>query len=584
VQVALLTVSLLAVLALGFHVYSAAPGRSENRTFAIFAWIMALWILNDLAFFGFHTAEDDGRAWAAAALLLAIAMQLAFLRLAWVFPEPRPIPWRWAALLLLPLGVLLPVILAGEGVGFAGFRDGRLIVEISPWTYAAGAYIYALFFLGRLVFARTRRRSTDPQVRRQIGAMLLAPLFSGALVTLAVVVLPLAGEVALVPYSSLGILLGTGIYAYGVLNFRLLLPASVLDRIRLFPVTGKIALATAFASLATVGAVLAVARLAVGPGEAHGWTRAATFGVVAASLPAMGLLALVQRLLTRPIRAITEAALEVAAGRTDVRVSVGARDEVAVLGRAFNHMVERLGQDLQSLRDMGEGLLRAERLATAGAIAAGVAHEVNNPLAAVSSIVQTVRARASDARTRELLEDAVAQIERVAGALRDLMDFARARPAARRACDLNELVEATVRLLRYDRRFRVTPIQLVLDPALPRIEADPDRLQQVLLNLLFNARDALDGANGKPIAVRSMGRDGAVEISVHDEGKGIPAENLPKVFEPFFTTKQPGAGTGLGLAVSRDIVREHGGEVAIESAPERGTTVTVTLPVGKIHG
>jgi signal transduction histidine kinase len=569
--VTLLTVALIAILALGLHVLSAAPGRPENRAFAAFSWMMALWILNDLVFWGFAAPDEDGTGWGKAAFLIALGMQMAFLRFAWLYPEPRAMERRVVAAILAPLVVVVPVILTGRVLGDVGFRGGVFRIEFTPWTYVVGGYVYLLFGLGRVRLATVRRATGDARARREIDLALGGPTITGLLTTLAIVALPLLGIYVFLPYAAIGILAGTIVHAYAVLRFRFLAPASVLDRVRLFPVTAKLAIAIVGASVLTVLIVLAIAR----PPSP---TRALVFGLIGASVPAMGLIAVAQRILTRPLRRISEAAIEVAGGRTGVRVAPGAQDEVGVLATAFNDMVERLERDLQALRDMSEGLLRTERLATAGALAAGIAHEVNNPLAAVSSLVQTARGRVEDPRAKELLEDAIHEMERIATAMRDLMELARPRPAARRRCEANAIVEAALRILRYDRRFKGVPIEAGLGAGLPPLEADPDRLQQVVLNLLLNARDAIEGVPGGALAVATTVDGDQVAIEVRDTGRGIAKEDLSRVCEPFFTTKAPGAGTGLGLAVCRDIVREHDGRIAIESEPGKGTRVRILLP------
>jgi signal transduction histidine kinase len=578
-----LTAALIAILALGFHVFATAPSRPENRAFAVFAWMMALWILNDLAFWGFHGPDDDGRGWARAAFLIAIAMQWAFLWFASLYPKPTAVSWWRASVLLGTTAVVVAIVLSGRALGTVGFRAGRFEVDFTTGTYVVGGYVYLLFLLGRCRLAAARKRIEDPDERRRLDLVLGAPTITGALTTLAVVLLPLAGNYDLLPYASLGILIGTVIHGWAILSFRFLSPASVLDRVRLFPVTAKLAIATSLSMLATVLLVLAVARGAIGPtADPAAWTRAIAFGLAAASLPAMGLVLVAQRLVTRPLRQITEAAFEVAGGRTDVRVDVSSQDEVGVLASAFNEMVGRLERDLHSFRDLSEGLLRTERLATVGALAAGVAHEVNNPLAAISSLVQTARGRAEDPRARELLGQAIGEMERIASVLRDLMELARPRPVARRRCEANEVVAAALRILRYDRRFRGVGIEARLDPDLPPLDAaDPDRLQQVLMNLLLNARDAIDGRPDGRIVVSTRRADhGAIAIAVADTGRGIPRADLERVSEPFFTTKTAGAGTGLGLAVCRDIVRDHGGAMRIESELGTGTEITVHLPTG----
>jgi signal transduction histidine kinase len=250
-------------------------------------------------------------------------------------------------------------------------------------------------------------------------------------------------------------------------------------------------------------------------------------------------------------------------------------------------LMSRLGRTLSAARrDVRSlpNLLRTERLAVAGSLAAGVAHEVNNPLAAISSIVQTVHGKSEDPRSRELLGEALGQLERIGGSLQELMQFARPPARVVRPCNLNEIVERSLHFLGHDKRFRRISIETRLDPSLWTIQADPDQLQQVLTNLLLNARDALEGTDEpRIVVVTRRSRDGhggepGLELTVTDNGPGILEEEREQVFEPFFTTKPPGKGTGLGLAVCRELLREHEGTIALESGEGGGTTARVSLP------
>jgi two-component system NtrC family sensor kinase len=179
-------------------------------------------------------------------------------------------------------------------------------------------------------------------------------------------------------------------------------------------------------------------------------------------------------------------------------------------------------------------------------------------------------------------------MERISNALRDLLDFARAPgQPTRQPCRVNDVVERTVRLLRYDKRFRRVDLSVELDEALPLVLADADQLQQVLMNVLLNALDAVEARREQEpdaparITVSTREHEGEFELRVEDSGCGIAAEQRERLFEPFFSTKPAGAGTGLGLAVCRDLLRGHDGRIAIDSEPGEGARVVVTLPLPK---
>lgn len=573
--IVILALVLLGITSLGFQVFSVAPGRPENRAFAVFSWLLALWVVNDLFFWGFHGPNEDGRFWAQTALLLALAIQVAFLWFTRVFPVQRPIPWKRVIFYAAPVYASIALILSGHAIGRAEFVDGNFHLELTPTTYFVGLVIYALFFLGRHFLAESRKSIEGNALSSQIDNLLLAAWTTGALTNFMGILLPLLDIYILLPYFSLGILIGTVIHGYAVLNFRLFQPASLLDRIRLFPVTAKLSVSVSVTSLITVLVVIGVARAFAGPDI--DWKRVLVFGLVLSSIPAMTLIFLVQKIVTQPLRQITEAALKVAEGDSTVRVHVGTRDEAAVLASAFNDMVQRLEQDIESMSAMSEGMLRSERLATAGALAAGVAHEVNNPLAAMSSLVQLVQARCAEG-DKQLLEQALDQMDRIAAALKDLMELARPREEKISLGSINEVVTKTVRFLKYDKRFKHTTLESTLAKDMPKIELDSDRLQQVIMNLLINAQHAVEGKEGGQVKVLTEFDDQWVSVKVVDNGEGIPEDVQEQIFEPFFTTKAPGAGTGLGLAVCRDIARAHQGTLSLVSQPESETTFTLALP------
>jgi signal transduction histidine kinase len=376
------------------------------------------------------------------------------------------------------------------------------------------------------------------------------------------------------------VLAGALCYAYAIGSVRLFSIASVLDPLRLFPLTSKIALVIAGAGLLGFLVLgIPVVRLSFGPRTPDEWERFVVLTVMTGLIPTLAMIALIVRAVSRPVRRLTEAAVEVTNGRYGTQVEgLRSNDEIGVLAEAFNAMSLRVASDIEQLGTINEGLVRTEKLATAGVLAAGVAHEVNNPLASISSLVQTLRARAATAEDRETLETILGEISRISAILRDLTEFARA-PAPRRApSELNPIVEACLRLVAVDRRFKRLRIETDLARDLPTVSVDADQIQQVFLNLILNAGDATPEGGRIRVASRFDPALGTVDFEVSDTGSGIAPDVRLRVFDPFFTTKPPGQGTGLGLSVCYGIVSAHGGEIDSASAPGEGTTVRVRLP------
>jgi signal transduction histidine kinase len=229
---------------------------------------------------------------------------------------------------------------------------------------------------------------------------------------------------------------------------------------------------------------------------------------------------------------------------------------------------------------LNEQLIRTEKLAAAGTLAAGVAHEVNNPLASISSLIQILQSRhTADAETSEMLRLIQTQIARITQVTRDMMEFARARPPARAEQDINRLVDASLHLASFDKAFRRLRLTTEQDASAPRVYADADQLQQVFLNLLLNARDAMPEGGDLRVRTSYDPQAGEVAVEVADTGTGIAPEHHAHIFDPFFTTKPAGKGTGLGLAVCYGIVTAHDGHIEIRQPNGRGTCVRVTLPV-----
>jgi len=249
--------------------------------------------------------------------------------------------------------------------------------------------------------------------------------------------------------------------------------------------------------------------------------------------------------------------------------------------------VEELSRAGRALDDAHASLVRSERLATVGRLAAGLAHEIGNPLGAISGYVEIARVRLPAGADPDLvaavgrIAEAAARIDRT---LRDLLDFA--RPAAPRlsAVALQAALDGAVRLARVQACFRQVEVVTRLPPGLPAVLADEHQLSQVLLNLLLNAGDAMRGEGRVTLTAEAVAGGAEVELAVADGGPGIAPADLPRLFEPFFTTKEPGEGTGLGLAISHRIVESLGGALSAANGPAGGAVFRLRLPAAAPAG
>ncbi|XXF78319.1 ATP-binding protein [Myxococcaceae bacterium GXIMD 01537] len=241
-------------------------------------------------------------------------------------------------------------------------------------------------------------------------------------------------------------------------------------------------------------------------------------------------------------------------------------------------------EDLSNVHALESQLLRAEKLATVGILAAGIAHEIGTPLGVVRGRAEYLLGKLGPQHPQAPgVSVIVEQIDRVSRTLRQLLDFSRVQPAAVREVALAPLMRGIHELLRVEAEHRRVALEVEVPEVLPMLSADPDQLQQVLINLVLNACDACEAGgtvrvSAEAEAASAPGAWSGVRLAVRDEGRGIPAEDLHRVFDPFFTTKKRGQGTGLGLTVVAQIVRNHGGRVELESEPGRGTCVTLLWP------
>ena len=243
--------------------------------------------------------------------------------------------------------------------------------------------------------------------------------------------------------------------------------------------------------------------------------------------------------------------------------------------RTRNREIMDMSETLQkNQREMAQ----REKMVAIGTMAAGVAHEIGNPLACLSAVVQLLNRHKRSAEDHRYLHTLQEQIDRIARIVKELVDFARPAPSEWVIMDLDDLIEQTLKMLRYSHRVRQARIESIRSKDLPSVRIIPQQFQQILVNLLLNALDAVEGLEGEQIIrVERLAEDGWVKVMVKDCGCGMTEDQVRKALEPFYTTKSPGKGTGLGLAVCYRFVECHKGRIEIDSAPGRGTVVSVSF-------
>ncbi len=280
----------------------------------------------------------------------------------------------------------------------------------------------------------------------------------------------------------------------------------------------------------------------------------------------------IARLITRPISSLVEANRQLAQGNMAVQVQAAGEGELAILGRSFNIMVNKLQATQQEL-------LQKEKLASMGQLAAGIAHEINNPLGTIMlfSDVMYKEADEDDPR-REDLNMIISETKRCQLIVANLLNFARQQDVLAQQTDVHLLMDQTIKGFEQQPTFNDIEVIRKYSLDLPIIQADPDQLQQVFINLITNAAEAMEGGGTLIISTRTIDHK-SIEIKFTDTGSGIPRDDLHKIFTPFYTTKVLGKGTGLGLSIVYGIIKMHRGQIAVQSKIWEGTTFTITLPV-----
>jgi len=305
----------------------------------------------------------------------------------------------------------------------------------------------------------------------------------------------------------------------------------------------------------------------------------ATVGI--ATIVSLALIFAVTMYVMRPIGRIVAMSRKVIAGDMSARVGIRPPGELGVLCQAVDAMAEAVQRrESQLTQAARQQVSRAEKLASIGRLAAGVAHEINNPLTGVLTFAHLLRQKPQmseeDCQDLDLI---IHETTRATEIVRGLLDFARERPTTMEPLDLNDVVRRTVRLIVNQKKFEHIVIEEALQNDLPEVCGDMNQLQQVLLNLALNACTAMP--SGGHLNIGTGIADGRVVLRVSDTGCGIKEELLERIFEPFFTTQSVGKGTGLGLSVTFGIVEQHHGTIEVQSTEGQGSTFTISLPAAK---
>ncbi len=302
---------------------------------------------------------------------------------------------------------------------------------------------------------------------------------------------------------------------------------------------------------------------------------------------------IIARSIARPIKNLAHAANKISTGELERQVPIEGHDEIRDLAIEFERMRQKLlesYQDLEqkieqrtkALREAQSQVSHQEKMASLGILAAGVAHEIGNPLTSISSIVQVIKRKVKDAQLQEALNTILENIDRISRIVRELVDFSRPNNTEFTHVNVNDVIRNAVGIVKYDRRAKNVTFVQHLAEDVPSLYLVPDQLLQVLLNMLINALDALKDGRGT-IEIRTEPTENYLKIFIKDDGQGIAPEHLNKIFEPFFTTKKVGQGTGLGLSVSYGIIKNFNGKIEVQSTPGKGSTFIIYLPFNE-HG
>jgi len=575
-------VALFSLVALGFYVFAVDPRRRKNQAFATFNALLAFCVARDILFWNFAEFRLFEQTWLVSGIIAANLMMIALVIFSEDFPENPKGFGRISLGAIAPSLILIPACIGGllwDSFDISGTTP-QLDLRVSGYFYAI--YLLFLFMWGCYNLVLKLSNEKDRQTRRQLMTILIGLTLTASLILISNVILPWSGDFSLVPFTSVFAIPGVVVNAFAILNLRLFSLQSVLDEIRHFPIAHKVAFTIATVAISSfIFLQLPIVWFAFGIGsEADAWMRYVTLSLIAALIPNLILVLAIVRTISRPIKRLTVSALETSKGRYGLEVEGRTtNDEIGILTDTFNKMSRKMAGDIATLKRMNDRLMRTEKLASIGTLSAGIAHEISNPIAAIMSMVEILKSKDSmDPESARQLDVIAKQLERLSSITREMLDFAATKSESRTNTDINEVVASSMRLVGFDSSFRDVRIEMQLANDLPRILCDPDQMQQVLVNLLLNARQSLE--NDGEIEIETIDSNGRIIIEIRDNGCGIPEEDVSRIFDPFFTTKGDRGGTGLGLAVSYGIVESHEGSLeAVRNTP-RGTILRISLPRG----
>jgi two-component system NtrC family sensor kinase len=293
----------------------------------------------------------------------------------------------------------------------------------------------------------------------------------------------------------------------------------------------------------------------------------------------------ISRRISKSVGTLAKASKQLAGGNLETRVARTSNDELGDLADNFNFMANALRERDDKLKEYAKKkIMESERLALIGQLSANVAHELNNPLQGIVTYSNLLlEGEACNEETRSSAEKIAIQANRCRDIIRGLLDFSRHRNPDKTLCSVNNLLRRCVSLVDRQTIFHNIEIVMNLDESDPLVVVDPSQVERVFLNLIINAADAMDNSGTLTLITGQDKAMKCVEIKVRDTGHGISEENMEKIFDPFFTTKETGHGVGLGLAISFGIVNEHNGAINVESESGKGTTFTVSFPLGRMN-
>jgi signal transduction histidine kinase len=307
----------------------------------------------------------------------------------------------------------------------------------------------------------------------------------------------------------------------------------------------------------------------------------------------MGLAFYFSQRITIPIRQLVYAAQDIGDGLLDAPIRIPSGDEIGILAKELDQMRQNLLDYYENLEKKVElrtqelkkvqfQIMHQEKMASIGLLAAGIAHEIGNPLTSISSLTQLLKRRLKDEKNLVYLSTLMKNIDRISRIVRELVDFSRPSNFETRLTDVNKVAQAAVGIVKYDSRSKHIKFELDFQPELPKLDIVSDQLLQVFINILFNAVDAMEG-HGDILRFSTKQRGNYLIFQVEDSGTGIPKSEINKIFEPFYTTKEVGKGTGLGLSVSYGIIKNFNGEIHVESKVGKGSIFKIKLPINTVE-